>query len=179
MWVLATLRSDFFAQCESNSTLIALKGHSFGTGGMRGIGSWRTEISCACACAWPRRRRAGGRRGKTEDFLLGRGKPLAESEDLLTRRRADLATEDIAFVEALRSARRRQEIADTRRRRRVLTAISFWQYGKAETAARRASHARNEAEKLIDFMGVDMRDKLKPIGRLELLDSANQRARVL
>jgi tetratricopeptide (TPR) repeat protein len=128
--------------------------------------------------------------GEAEDFLLPRGKPLAEGEDLLGRRRSDLAPEDIAFIEASIAARRRQENAETRRRRRVLTAISsalvlalifagisLWQYGKAEAAARRATHARNEAEKLIEFMGVDLRDKLKPIGRLELLDSANQRVR--
>ena len=59
----------------------------------------------------------------------------------------------------------------------ALGIISFMQYRRAETSARRAIHARNEAEKLIEFIGVDLRDKLKPIGRLELLDSANQRVR--
>ncbi len=128
--------------------------------------------------------------GRTEDFLLPRGKPLAEGEDLIARRRADLAPEEIAFIEASSAARRREENAAVRRRRRVLVAISsalvlalvfaatsFWQYTKAERAAKHAAHARNEAEKLIEFMGVDLRDKLKPIGRLELLDSASQRVR--
>ncbi len=51
--------------------------------------------------------RAGGRRASAEDFLLPRGKPLAEGEDLLARRRAELTPEEIAFVEASTEARRR------------------------------------------------------------------------
>jgi len=58
-----------------------------------------------------------------------------------------------------------------------LAILSFIQYRHAKTNADRAAHARNEAEKLIEFMGVDLRKKLQPIGRLELLDSANQRVR--
>lgn len=119
----------------------------------------------------------------SEDFLLGHGKPLAEGEDLLLRRRVDLNAQEITFIEASSEARRREGRAKSRRRRLVLTAISsalvlalifggisFWQYN-------RANHARNAAEKLIEFMGVDLRDKLKPIGRLELLDDANRRVR--
>ena len=128
--------------------------------------------------------------GEVEDFFLPRGKALTEGEDLLARRRVDLTPEEIVYIEASSAARRRQARAEARRRRRVLTAISsalvlalifagisFWQYGRARVAAEHATHARNEAEKLIEFMGVDLRDKLKPIGRLELLDDANQRVR--
>ena len=45
----------------------------------------------------------------------------------------------------------------------------------AEAAARRATHARDEAEKLIEFMTFDLRDKLAPIGRLDLLKGVNER----
>ena len=38
-----------------------------------------------------------------------------------------------------------------------------------------AEKARNDAEGLIEFMVFDLRDKLEPIGRLDLLDSVNQR----
>ena len=59
----------------------------------------------------------------------------------------------------------------------ALAVVSYIQYRRAKTSAQRATHARDEAEKLIEFMGVDLRKKLQPIGRLELLDSTNQRVR--
>ncbi|MGD8542241.1 MAG: hypothetical protein PVI39_08115, partial [Desulfobacteraceae bacterium] len=39
----------------------------------------------------------------------------------------------------------------------------------------RADQARNDAEGLIEFMIFNLRDSLRPIGRLDLLDSVNQR----
>ena len=48
-------------------------------------------------------------------------------------------------------------------------------FSKAEHAATRASRAREEAEKLIEFMAIDLRDKLAPVGRLSLLDNVNRR----
>ncbi len=127
---------------------------------------------------------------RSGDFLLPRGKPLVEAEELVARRRDDLSAHEIQFVEASTSARRHEELEVARRRRRVLAAVSsalvlalifagvsLWQYRNAKAAAKRATFARDEAEKLIDFMGVDLRKKLAPIGRLELLDSANQRVR--
>jgi len=47
----------------------------------------------------------------------------------------------------------------------------------AEAAAKRATLARDEAGKLIQFMSFDLRDKLAPIGRLDLLDDVNRRVR--
>ena len=41
----------------------------------------------------------------------------------------------------------------------------------------RAAHARSEAEGLIGFMLFDLRDKLEPIGRLDLLEDVNRRTR--
>ena len=46
---------------------------------------------------------------------------------------------------------------------------------EAQAAAERATHARHEAEKLVEFMVFDLRDKLKPIGRLDLLDDVNHK----
>jgi tetratricopeptide (TPR) repeat protein len=39
----------------------------------------------------------------------------------------------------------------------------------------RADRARNDAEELVDFMVIDLRDSLSPIGRLDLLDAVNQK----
>jgi len=46
---------------------------------------------------------------------------------------------------------------------------------EAQAAAERATHARHEAEKLVEFMVFDLRDKLQPIGRLDLLDDVNHK----
>jgi hypothetical protein len=47
----------------------------------------------------------------------------------------------------------------------------------AKEGAQRATKARAEAEKLIGFMIYDLRDKLRPIGRLDLLDAVYARVR--
>lgn len=127
---------------------------------------------------------------RSQDLLLPKGKPLVEAEEALARRRDDLSATEAEFIEASTQARRSDEIAAAARRKNVLLAISsaavlalafailsLVQYRRADAAAKRATFARNEAEKLIEFMGVDLRKKLAPIGRLELLDSASQRVR--
>jgi len=64
----------------------------------------------------------------------------------------------------------------------VFGVVSFRQYRRAERAkvaanqaADRAKLARNQAENLINFMTIDLRDKLMPIGRLDLLDAVSRR----
>jgi tetratricopeptide (TPR) repeat protein len=52
---------------------------------------------------------------------------------------------------------------------------SAWSERAAVHAAQRATKARDEAEKLIEFMMFDLRDKLEPIGRLSLLNDVNKR----
>jgi len=47
----------------------------------------------------------------------------------------------------------------------------------AEAATKQATVARDEALKLIQFMTVDLRNKLQPIGRLDLLEDVNRRVR--
>jgi tetratricopeptide (TPR) repeat protein len=46
----------------------------------------------------------------------------------------------------------------------------------AQAAAERATHARDEAEKLVEFMMFNLYDKLEPIGRLSLLYDVPKRA---
>ncbi len=53
--------------------------------------------------------------------------------------------------------------------------IALVQYRAAQVAAEHATHARHEAEKLVEFMVFDLRDKLQPIGRLDLLDDVNHK----
>jgi eukaryotic-like serine/threonine-protein kinase len=136
-------------------------------------------------------------RGRQKDDLLGPGLPLAEGEKLLGNFASSLNHEQTDFVNAsIAEQLRRKRIRD-RVRYAVLASItaalvaaiifgvvSFRQYRRAERAksaandsAKRATLARSEAEKLINFMMTDLRDKVEPIGRLDLLDDVNRRVK--
>jgi tetratricopeptide (TPR) repeat protein len=54
-------------------------------------------------------------------------------------------------------------------------ALSFLLYQQAKAARERATRARGDAEKLIEFMTFDLRDKLMPLGKVSLLDEISQR----
>jgi len=134
-------------------------------------------------------------RGKQKDDLLGPGLPLAEGEKLAKDFGPSLSREQRDYVDASIAERKRRNRARERTRLAVMASIttalvvatvfavvSFRQYrraerakGSANQAATRATLARNEAEKLINFLTVDLRDKLKPIGRLQLLADVNWR----
>jgi tetratricopeptide (TPR) repeat protein len=135
--------------------------------------------------------------GETADLLLPRGKLLAEAEAVLKAHQSEISPEDVEFIEAS-SAMARAELERRKRiTRRVIAgitsalvvavifgAVSFTQYRRAQEAkvqadqaTARATHARDEAEKLISFMTFDLSDKLEPIGRLDLLDDVNKRVR--
>jgi hypothetical protein len=135
--------------------------------------------------------------GETHDLLLPRGKPLAEAEAVLKAHRPEISPEDVKFIEASSAMARAELEAKKRVTRRVIVGItsalvvavifgvvSFTQYRhaqeakvQADQATARATHARDEAEKLISFMTFDLSDKLEPIGRLDLLDDVNRRVR--
>jgi eukaryotic-like serine/threonine-protein kinase len=134
-------------------------------------------------------------RGKQKDDLLGPGLPLAEGEKLAKDFGPSLSREEVDYVDASIAELKRRKQIQERIRYGVMACItaalvaaiifgvvSFRQYqraeqakGAADRAAKRASSARNEAAKLINYMTIDLRDKLKPVGRLELLDDVNQR----
>jgi tetratricopeptide (TPR) repeat protein len=84
-------------------------------------------------------------------------------------RRAD--AEKAAKENAEKQARRAQRTAITVSAALVVAVVAavagFVQNGKARAA-------KNRAEKLIAFMTFDLRDKLQPIGRLNLLDDVNR-----
>ncbi|MGM9481281.1 protein kinase domain-containing protein [Roseateles sp. NT4] len=57
-----------------------------------------------------------------------------------------------------------------------LTVFSTWQAHRAAEAEREAQIKRQEAEETLSFMLGEFADKLRPIGRLELLDSIGSKA---
>jgi MTH538 TIR-like domain (DUF1863) len=61
----------------------------------------------------------------------------------------------------------------------VMAAMAIFAFDARNEADRRRAEAqrqRAEAEGLVDFMLTDLRDRLKPAGRLDVLDAANRRA---
>jgi tetratricopeptide (TPR) repeat protein len=59
----------------------------------------------------------------------------------------------------------------------LVTAVAIIACLAARAAAQRATKARSEAEKLLAFMIYDLRDKLEPIGQLNLLDAVYEPVR--
>jgi hypothetical protein len=136
-------------------------------------------------------------RGRQKDDLLRPGLALAEGEKLVADFASSLSEQQAGYIRASIVERARLKAAQDWARYRVMGGItaaliiavafgivSFRQYRRAERAkvatsqaAKRATLARNEAEKLINFMTLDLRDKLKPIGRLDLLAEVSRRIR--
>jgi serine/threonine protein kinase/tetratricopeptide (TPR) repeat protein len=134
-------------------------------------------------------------RGKQKDDLLGPGLPLAEGEKLRKDFGSSLSHLQLQYVDFSIAERRRRQRTRERIRYAVMAGItsaliiatifgvvSYRQYRRAERsklaldqAVKRATLARDEAQKFINFMTVDLRDKLRPVGRLDLLDDVNKR----
>jgi eukaryotic-like serine/threonine-protein kinase len=58
----------------------------------------------------------------------------------------------------------------------ALTTVSVWQAYRAEQAEQQAQARRQQAEDVLSYMLGEFADKLRPIGRLELLDSVGGKA---
>jgi tetratricopeptide (TPR) repeat protein len=122
---------------------------------------------------WDAHRRAPG-------FLLA-GPALAEAEARLAAAPEGLSRDDRDYIGASRTAARHKR----RRQRATITAtmlglalvagVAVFQWQQASTAARDAREARDSAEDLISFMTFDLREKLKPIGKLEIMRDTQQR----
>lgn len=116
--------------------------------------------------------------GRGLDHLLNTGRPLEDAQEAARRLPADLRPEDWAFLEASTDI-------DGRRRwlRRsavfglgLLTVIAVVSATLAVRARDDAERRREAAMKLSDFMLVELADKLRPLGNLELLGSISGRA---
>ncbi|OAN46965.1 hypothetical protein A6A04_20490, partial [Paramagnetospirillum marisnigri] len=123
-------------------------------------------------------------------LLLHPGLPLSEAEDLLQRRHGELDAVVVDYVTTSGITARAVEKRRLNRLRVVavvfavlaLAAGAFgWMALEQKREARlqesKAVAARAEAEGLIRYMQYDLRDKLAPVGRLDLLDGVNQRAK--
>ncbi len=119
-----------------------------------------------------------GENGRAADYLLAKGKPLAEARELLERGGAELGEGERALIVASLARERR-----ARRRRQALVAslaalaLAATVLALVATSARRdAERRRTQAQDLIAFMLGDLREKLEPIGRLDVLGGAVDKA---
>lgn len=112
------------------------------------------------------------------DLLLPAGKLLEEARELIALKSIPLSAEVATFVSASVGRARRAE------RRRLGASIGFaaiavvamllgMQANRAETVAERRTH---QAEDLMGFMVGNFADKLRPLGRLDLLADIGQKA---
>jgi DNA-binding winged helix-turn-helix (wHTH) protein/tetratricopeptide (TPR) repeat protein len=118
------------------------------------------------------------REARRRDLLLPRGRLLDEARPLLDNPAVSLTDHEQAFVRTSdRHARLGQKL-------RVLAVSLIASLGVlAIVAAAVAIHARQDAERrragaegLVDFMLGDLSERLKPLGRLDLLDSVSTEA---
>jgi eukaryotic-like serine/threonine-protein kinase len=136
-------------------------------------------------------------RGRQKDDLLRPGLALAEGEKLAADFGSSLSKEQADYIRASVAERSRLKSAQERTRYTVMAGItvalvvaivfgvvSFRQYRRAERAkdsanraAKSATLARTQAEDLINFMTVDLRDKLRPIGQMDPLEAVSQRVK--
>ena len=127
--------------------------------------TWQQRLN-AGALEWQARKRSA-------DLLL-RGLPLAEAQDWQKKKPDGLSDLEREFVAASAKRRRLKRGAGTMVAVAVLATIGYFFLQTLE-ARKRADYARERAEDLVEFMVFDLRDKLEPIGRLELMDSVNAR----
>jgi DNA-binding winged helix-turn-helix (wHTH) protein/tetratricopeptide (TPR) repeat protein len=116
--------------------------------------------------------------GRSQDLLLPEGKQLDQAQSLLALATFSLSTEEHALIAASSvKARRRRHL-----RRGVMFAIltlaliAIALGLSAVSAKKQAQERRIEAEGLMGYMLGDFVDKLRPIGKLDLLDSVGDRA---
>lgn len=116
--------------------------------------------------------------GRAREYLLPKGKQLVEAGELLGRSEFSWGADERAFVQASqhRAARGERLRIAAIGSLAVLVLLSgglAWRAERAETVARLRGA---EAEDLLSYMLGEFADKLRPIGRLELLDSVGGKA---
>lgn len=110
-------------------------------------------------------------RKRNADLLL-RGLPLAEAQDWQRRKPDALSDLESEFIAASAKRKRLKRGGGAAVAVAVLAIIGYF-FLQTLDARKRADYARERAEHLVEFMVFDLRDKLAPIGRLELMDSVN------
>ncbi|GLP95010.1 winged helix-turn-helix domain-containing protein [Paraferrimonas sedimenticola] len=114
---------------------------------------------------------------RNREYLLRAQQQLADARWLKGREDIGLSDDELAFIDAslLRAKRirwlRRSGVAAL-----ILLSVSTFSFAVvAWRGQQQASAAREDAEALAEFMLVDLRDQLEPIGKLSLLESVAQR----
>jgi DNA-binding winged helix-turn-helix (wHTH) protein len=116
--------------------------------------------------------------GRPRDLLLPRGSQVNQARELLERGLFALGADEAAFV---RASVQRVRLAERLRLMvfGLVVALALLAAGlglAARAAQRHAEQSRTDAEGLVGFMLDDFVDKLRPLGRLDLLDSVSARA---
>jgi hypothetical protein len=111
---------------------------------------------------------------------------LAVARDWPKRRREELAAEEVKWIKRgiLSERVRRGIVAIVVLVVALLAGIAWWQKNEAEkrkeaaqVSEKKANDARDQADGLINFMLYDLRDKLVPIGRLDVLNDVARKAK--
>lgn len=115
---------------------------------------------------------------RPRDLLLPRGIQARQASTLLSRLGSSLAAHERDFIAA---SLRRVRVGETLRLAAlavilVLAGLAVALSIAAHSAQRAAEHHRAEAEGLMEYMLGDFVDKLRPLGRLDLLDRVSTRA---
>jgi eukaryotic-like serine/threonine-protein kinase len=116
--------------------------------------------------------------GRSADLLLPPGKPLEEARSLLGKDEIPLSRHEVELIDAsARKARLRDRIQlGVLAVIAVLAVLAVLASLSASAAQRAAQQRRVEAEGLMEFMLGDLADKLRPLARLDLLDSVSAKA---
>ncbi len=128
-----------------------------------------------------RMRRAAARwaeEGRSADHLLNPGRPLHEALEAARQLPDDLGPDESAFLQAsARLDRRKRWLRAGAIASLALFAVASAVFGVLASQARdEAEQRREEALQLSDFMLVDLAEKLRPLGNLNLLDGISSKA---
>jgi len=118
---------------------------------------------------------------KQRDKGLLQGIALERAREWLFANRAGLSAVERDYIQRSHQAEEHQ-----RKGRRnlvlgfvatisVIAIIAVWQAISARAAERKTSQSLNEANSLIEFINFDLRDKLQPIGRLDIMQDIQSR----
>ena len=116
--------------------------------------------------------------GRSDDLLLPRGRQLDEAQALAHSGMFELSAAEAKLIEkSRRKARWRERRATTAIVLIAGLAIAAATLGFSEAAAKRIAQVRRaEAEGLMEFMLGEFATKLRPLARLDLLDSVSAKA---